>query len=208
MPSGNPLSATELAAEKAQLRREMRRKRQAMSPAEKQALDQKMLEALTASRIFLECEQLLCFLSLPEEPETDGILRQALALGKETAIPRCLPGRKLAFFALSPEKSLAEQTAKGAYGVREPLEHLPQTVPHPQKKTLCLVPGLAFDRQGGRLGYGAGYYDRFLAAYPQMLKIGYGASVFLVNQVPMEQTDQRLDGIATEYPLEVWNGET
>ena len=96
-------------------------------------------------------------------------------------------------------------TARGA-GVAEPQETLPVITPQPEQVPLCLVPGLAFDRKGGRLGYGAGYYDRFLAAYPFLLKIGCALTPFLTDCVPTEPTDQRLDGIATESSLEVWNG--
>ena len=94
----------------------------------------------------------------------------------------------------------------GSFGVAEPQETLPVITPQPEQVPLCLVPGLAFDRKGGRLGYGAGYYDRFLAAYPFLLKIGCALTPFLTDCVPTEPTDQRLDGIATESSLEVWNG--
>lgn len=91
-------------------------------------------------------------------------------------------------------------------GVAEPLETLPVILPDAGQAPLCLVPGLAFDQNGGRLGYGAGYYDRFLRAYPFLRKIGYALSPFVTDCVPTEPTDQRLDGIATEISLEVWNG--
>ena len=94
----------------------------------------------------------------------------------------------------------------GSFGVAEPQKTLPVITPQPEQAPLCLVPGLAFDRKGGRLGYGAGYYDRFLAAYPFLLKIGCALTPFLTDCVPTEPTDQRLDGIATESSLEVWNG--
>ena len=89
---------------------------------------------------------------------------------------------------------------------KAPQKTLPVITPQPEQAPLCLVPGLAFDRKGGRLGYGAGYYDRFLAAYPFLLKIGCALTPFLTDCVPTEPTDQRLDGIATESSLEVWNG--
>ena len=102
--------------------------------------------------------------------------------------------------------SQRQQLLSGSFGVAEPQKTLPVITPQPEPAPLCLVPGLAFDRKGGRLGYGAGYYDRFLAAYPLLLKIGCALTPFLTDCVPTEPTDQRLDGIATESSLEVWNG--
>lgn len=162
---------------------------------------------LIASPVYQVCEQLFCFVSLPDEPQTERILRHGLAHGKQVAVPRCLPKRQMVFQQLSPNRPLSAQLESGTYGVLEPLSDLPPLTPNAEKRTLCLVPGLAFDRKGGRLGYGAGYYDRYLEAYPFLLKIGYAPSAFVVDCVPTEPTDWRLDGIATEYPLEVWNGE-
>ena len=110
------------------------------------------------------------------------------------------------FHRLSPEQPLESQLVSGSFGVAEPLETLPVILPDAGQAPLCLVPGLAFDQNGGRLGYGAGYYDRFLRAYPFLRKIGYALSSFVTDCVPTEPTDQRLDGIATEISLEVWNG--
>ena len=112
----------------------------------------------------------------------------------------------MAFHRLSPEQPLESQLVSGSFGVAEPLETLPVILPDAGQAPLCLVPGLAFDQNGGRLGYGAGYYDRFLRAYPFLRKIGYALSPFVMDCVPTEPTDQRLDGIATEISLEVWNG--
>lgn len=112
----------------------------------------------------------------------------------------------MAFHQLNREVPLEQQLLSGSFGVAEPQKTLPVITPQPEQAPLCLVPGLAFDRKGGRLGYGAGYYDRFLAAYPFLLKIGCALTPFLTDCVPTEPTDQRLDGIATESSLEVWNG--
>lgn len=158
------------------------------------------------SSAYKTCTQLFCFVSLPQEPDTLPILRQAQTDGKCVAVPCCLPDKTMQFHELHPTIDIMEQLKPGTYNVLEPLKTLPLIMPDPKKCVVCLVPGLAFDRRGGRLGYGAGYYDRFLAAYPFMLKIGYAASPFVIAHVPMEPTDQRLDGIATEHPLEVWNG--
>lgn len=199
-------SVTEIAAAKQQLRAEMRQKRQAMFPMEKKLLESRACKRFLESAEYRRCGQLFCFVSLPQEPDTLPILQQALKDGKTVAVPRCLPDRRMAFHLLSPERPMEEQLKSGTYGVPEPSPAMPEVIPGPGLFPLCLVPGLAFDHKGGRLGYGAGYYDRFLAAYPFVRKIGFALSPFVVLQVPVEPTDLRLDGLATEYPLEVWNG--
>lgn len=193
-------------AAKQALRQEMRRRRKAMPPEEKAAGEQQLCRRFLESSYYRNCRQLFCFVALPQEPETRGILRQALADGKIVAVPRCLPERRMAFHQLNREVPLEQQLLSGSFGVAEPQETLPVITPQPEQAPLCLVPGLAFDRKGGRLGYGAGYYDRFLAAYPFLLKIGCALTPFLTDCVPTEPTDQCLDGIATESSLEVWNG--
>ena len=173
---------------------------------EKKLLESRACKRFLESAEYRRCGQLFCFVSLPQEPDTLPILQQALKDGKTVAVPRCLPERRMAFHLLSPERPMEEQLKSGTYGVPEPSPAMPEVIPGPGLFPLCLVPGLAFDHKGGRLGYGAGYYDRFLEAYPFVRKIGFALSPFVVLQVPVEPTDLRLDGLATEYPLEVWNG--
>lgn len=177
-----------------------------MPTEEKQRLDRQMTAYFLESRAYRMCRQLFCFVSLPQEPNTVDILRQALSDEKCVAVPRCLPDYQMQFHRLDPTRELSEQLVPGTYGVREPHAELPAITPARNAHAICLVPGLAFDRNGGRLGYGAGYYDRFLAAYPWLLKIGYAPSCYILNKVPTDSTDQTLDGIAAEFPLEVWDG--
>lgn len=165
-----------------------------------------MVRQVLESPLYQSCRQLFCFVSLPQEPDTLPILRQALADGIVTAVPRCLPGNQMAFYRLTPDCPIAAQLQPGSFGVWEPRETLPLCQPDPSLQPVCLVPGLAFDRKGGRLGYGGGYYDRFLAAFPFLRKIGYAPAWAVTEEVPAEPTDQSLDGIATETSLEVWNG--
>ncbi len=184
----------------------MRRLRSQMPPEGKNALDRRMTRCLLESPVYQTCGQLLCFVSLPQEPDTTEILRHALHDRKCVGVPRCIGDHRMVFHKLDPTLTLEKQLKPGTYGVREPQSHLQVLIPEKDTYTLCLVPGLAFDRCGGRLGYGGGYYDRFLATYPWLLKIGYTPSQFILEHIPTEPTDQMLDGIAAEFPLEVWNG--
>ena len=193
-------SVTEIAAAKQQLRAEMRQKRQAMFPMEKKLLESRACKRFLESAEYRRCGQLFCFVSLPQEPDTLPILQQALKDGKTVAVPRCLPERRMAFHLLSPERPMEEQLKSGTYGVPEPSPAMPEVIPGPGLFPLCLVPGLAFDHKGGRLGYGAGYYDRFLAHYR-------GAAVLLCRErllrqeIPFGVHDYTIPWVLTEAGL-------
>lgn len=198
-------SVIDQAAAKQALRQEMRSRRKAMPQAEKVSREQRLCRRFLESSLYADCRQLFCFVALPQEPETRNSCagaggrkngcRTQMSPGTAHGVSPALPGT-------APGKSAGLRS----FGVAEPLETLPVILPDAGQAPLCLVPGLAFDQNGGRLGYGAGYYDRFLRAYPFLRKIGYALSPFVTDCVPTEPTDQRLDGIATEISLEVWNG--
>ena len=114
---------------------------------------------------------------------------------KRIVIPKTLPQRKMIFTDYDEDALFLTP-----FGVRESKSDF-AVIPD-----LIIVPGLAWTEDGYRVGYGGGYYDRFLRAYPFLRKIGYALSPFVTDCVPTEPTDQRLDGIATEISLEVWNG--
>lgn len=115
-----------------------------------------MAEQLSSLPCWRDARRVLGFVSLPDEPDTRPILALAAAEGKDLYLPRCLEGGTLEF---APAGSLHT----GRYGIPEPDG---AALPRPvlaSPDTLILVPCLAADRHGTRLGRGAGYYDRFLA---------------------------------------------
>ena len=88
-----------------------------MPPEEKTAGEQRLCRRFLESSYYRNCRQLFCFVALPQEPETRGILRQALADGKIVAVPRCLPERRMAFPQLNGEGPLEQQLLSGSFGV-------------------------------------------------------------------------------------------
>lgn len=201
----NPFSANKV--EKKACRQEMRQKRAALSEEEKVELDKKMQGCFLDSKVYQDSQVLFCFVALKGEPETEDIITQGLKDGKLVAVPKCLEEYQMKFYQLTDAEHWQEQLESGTYGVMEPKENLEILIPDEKKNCVCLVPGLAFDRKGGRLGYGAGYYDRWLRKYPFIQKIGFGATRYQLEQVPTEETDFALDGLADEYTVEVWNGQ-
>lgn len=133
----------------------------------------------------------------PFRTEIDGrpLLRRLAGLGAVVALP-VTPAKgadaPLGFRRVDPERALAP----GRYGIAEPDETCP-----PVEPDLLLVPLLAFDRRGGRLGYGAGWYDRTLAALratKPVLAIGLAYAAQEVERVPTDPHDVPLEGVCTE----------
>lgn len=144
---------------KVQLRRRLLQERAALPEEERACCHAQMVRQLLASSLYRQAERIFTFLPTRQEVDLWPFLRQALADGKALAAPVCLPGRQMAFY---PVEDLAA-LHPGAYGIMEPVRTRPV---QPDEETLCLVPGLCFDPGGGRIGYGGGYYDRFLAGFP------------------------------------------
>ena len=97
----------------------------------------------------------------------------------------------MSFFSIRGSQDLDP----GAYGIPEPLAACQEV--RPTARSLCLVPALAFDRQGGRIGYGGGYYDRFLAAFPGTA-VGLVRADFLADCLPAEPFDQKVKYLVTQ----------
>lgn len=164
----------------------------ARGDAEKASLG--VLAELESLEQWKNSDLVLAFLSMEDELDTAPILRRVLEQGKMLAVPKVF-GDDLVFYQI---KNISSDTAPGAFGILEPVPGLPEI----DMKTLsgchsvALVPGLAFDKENFRLGRGKGFYDRFFASCGNSLyKIGTGYSFQLVEQVPHEAHDLKLDAI-------------
>ncbi len=114
------------------------------------------------------------------------------AEGKRIGFPVCLKAQRRLIFR---EISSLEALKVGSYGIPEPNESYKELIP--DESTLCIVPGAAFSRGGSRLGYGAGYYDRFLSDF-EGISVGITCSELLFDSLPSEPHDALLDMIITE----------
>jgi 5-formyltetrahydrofolate cyclo-ligase len=140
---------------------------------------------------FREAETVMAFAALGGEPDLDPVLSEILRLGKTLVLPRC--GKK-GHMTAHRVWDLSELRS-GAYGIREPAEDAPVVPNH--EIQLILVPGVAFDKQGGRLGRGAGYYDRFLENYHgRAMGVCYETAL---TKIPMEPWDRPMDGVTTDH---------
>jgi 5-formyltetrahydrofolate cyclo-ligase len=152
--------------------------------------------ALGRSSQWAEARTVFAFLSMNREIVSDFVVDAALSAGKTVALPRVEDG-ELSFREVS---SLAGPWATGSFGIREPLQDT-KTVDLAKLSgpILVVAPGVAFDADGGRLGHGKGYYDRFLRAIRALRRDVFVAAlcidVQLVERVPMDVGDERMDAI-------------
>ncbi len=138
---------------------------------------------LAETEAYRKAPLLLVYASVHGELSTHRLVRLAWNEGKTVAYPRCKDKGQMDFVPVTDETQLVE----GAYGIPEPQADLPPLTAIPPD-TLCIVPGLVFDKKGHRLGYGGGYYDRFLASFP-CVSVGGCVRELLADSLPIEATD-------------------
>ncbi|MBE6627741.1 MAG: 5-formyltetrahydrofolate cyclo-ligase [Ruminococcaceae bacterium] len=181
-----------MAMTKNELRGLLKERRASISPDEKKQLDRAVVESILRSSVYRNADTLLLFAPLTGEVNLLPLVRAARKDGKQVAFPRCdTNANRMAFYLLTP----AHRLAPGAYGIPEPPLEAPLCVP--TEKTLCLCPALSFDPEGNRLGYGKGYYDRFLAKFPG-IRAGVVYTKMMVKRLPTEEYDLPMDLIFTE----------
>lgn len=183
---------------KTELRNKIARLRLGISPGEKREWDEKLcrefLQQLEQSAP-QPGQMIYLYLDVRNEAGTRQILVELWRRGIRTAVPKASQ-RELVFYEITPFfGSSGEELRPGYMGIPEPVEEACSRAEEPE--ALVVVPGVAFDRQGFRLGYGGGFYDRFFAREPKHSRwaLAYGFQV--MDEIPAEEWDQRMDKIIT-----------
>ena len=172
---------------KAELRRELLAQRRAIEETEKNRLDEAICRKIAAHCAFLKADALLLYLPFRGEPDLTPLLGVAAARGLPVFLPRC-EGDGMRFLRFEGEGSLE----KDRFGILSPRSEAVEAAP--TKNTLCIVPGLAAGRDGTRLGYGGGFYDRFLPRFEGYLLFPlYDRFVF--DTLPHECHDFLIDPV-------------
>ena len=140
---------------KSELRKQVLHEMKAISQEQKQFIDQALTEQLLQHPFYQEAKVIATYLSFPHEFQTQGLIDQALKGGKKVLIPKTYPKGRMEFVVYHPQ-----QLVKTSFGLLEPQGDL--EVVEPYQIDLIHVPGLAFTTEGYRIGYGGGYYDRYL----------------------------------------------
>jgi 5-formyltetrahydrofolate cyclo-ligase len=174
------------------IRTDMLQRRDQLTPEDVAACSAAIRRRLFDAPAYAEAACLSCYVSMGNEVDTHAIVRQAIAAGKRVAVPLCRKGRKLVHRQIA---TLGDLTPS-QFGLLEPTDPSLSEV-DPSAFDLILVPGLAFDRSGNRIGFGAGYYDGFLSqtAAP---KVALAYDFQLIDRVPVEPHDVPLNAVVTE----------
>lgn len=183
---------TEIKSIKREIRRTVLKRRDSLSPEERGRASLLLTERILGHQWFYRAEQLLCFVSYGSEISTREILMEALKAGKKVYVPKVLSGRESLEMRFYRIGALTELET-GYRGIPEPVGDSEEYVCSQEEaeRTLMLMPGVAFDRYRNRMGYGKGFYDRFLADKPELQQrtIAVGYRCQMADALPAEDTD-------------------
>ena len=171
--------------DKTALRREIRDKKRAMTPEEIEVRSARLGELFIQTEAYRNAKTLYGYLPYNQEVRTVPMLEQALREGKRVAVPKVY-GDTMKFIYIE-DLSLVE---KSEMGIPEPIADEPVA---DDPTALVLMPGLAFTEKGDRMGYGGGFYDKFLAAEPNHPTLALCYAFQMVEHIPTEDYDIPVD---------------
>jgi 5-formyltetrahydrofolate cyclo-ligase len=183
------------------IRRSIRAVRRGLSEAERLARSRRLWERVIALPCYQHARVVLGYMAFDHEVLTDGLMQQAMASGKQIVLPMVQADREgMTLYAI---EDLEHDVASGYHGILEPQPQRTRAVV-PETLELALIPGVAFDLRGGRLGFGAGFYDRLLSRLPRDIPmVGLAFDFQVIPRLPSQPHDIMLDAIVTERGV-IW----
>lgn len=182
---------------KDQLRRKMLAIRDAIPPREKRALDQKIMRHLFAWHVYRVSRSIFCYVSFRSEVNTFPLILRVLSDDKVLTVPRVHPQTKTMHAVVLKNM---DDLKPGFYGILEPESAKEFSMGRFNELSLVIAPGCAFTREGDRIGYGGGYYDRFLACCRStgcvICALTYER--LILPAIPVKKTDIPVDYVITE----------
>ena len=181
---------------KQELRNRYLQYRNALTKEERRTKSNQILETLSAWECFEQAESILVYCSYRSEVVTTPWIDILLAEGKKKVYAPKVDGMDIRFFRVTS----MEQLKAGYQGIPEPVGDTGEFTTDTEKteKALLILPGTVFDRNGNRLGYGKGFYDRFVAKHPDMKTVALAFSCQMTEEIPAEPHDIKVQGIITE----------
>lgn len=183
------------------LRKKILLRRDALTPAEQHIHGLKIMDYIVKMEQFQSADTIFMYVSFRSEVQTIPLIKYILKCGKKLVLPVTLLEKKdlLPVVITDPERELAP----GYCSIPEPMESIRKKQSlAPDTIDLIFLPGSVFDERGGRMGYGGGFYDRFVSQRaPQALRIGLAHEVQMVQEAPLQCHDELLDYIVTEERL-------
>jgi 5-formyltetrahydrofolate cyclo-ligase len=191
--SGEPIN--EVSERKAAIRKQAHENRRAQ--ADKDAVSVSIVDRFMKLPEYAAAQTVMFYVDVRDEARTRHALPEALTTGKRIVVPYCVDGELELFWLES-----MDELELGMYRILEPKAEL-RTVAskklQPEDLDLIMVPGVAFDRQGGRTGHGKGYYDKLLEhAKPQTPLVALAFECQLFDEIPMDSHDIYMDKVVTE----------
>lgn len=192
------MTTAEIRAKKNALRKKFKKLRSDIPEERRNELSDAMVNAVLSSQSYRFSKAILLYSAIGSEPSTEKIALSAIADGKAVYFPKSYDGGIMKFFRVC---DLCELSG-GLYGIKEPSESAEEYVPNGTAE-LCIVPGVCFDKSGYRIGYGRGYYDRFLAKF-KGISAGFVYSELISDEklVFEKRYDRAVDLIFTEKGVE------
>lgn len=177
---------------KTQIRNRILSLRNMLTAPDREEKSRKIYEKVVSHPLFLLSDEIYCYVDFRSEVQTRLIFERAWALGKKTAAPRVL-GTEMEFFYFNSFSELK----KGNMGILEPsaAEHACG------KNVLMVMPGAAFDPMKNRIGYGGGYYDKYISRHETYKKCAIAFSLQITEPIPNEEFDKKPEVIFTEQQI-------
>ena len=190
---------------KQELRNQYLQYRNALTKEERRTKSNQILETLSTWECFEQAESILVYCSYRSEVVTTPWIDTLLVEGKKRVFVPKVDGMDIRFFQITSLKQLKD----GYQRILEPVGDTREFTQDTEKteKALLILPGTVFDRTGNRLGYGKGFYDRFVARYPDMKTVALAFSCQMTEEIPAEPHDIKVQTIITEkkkYDFTQW----
>lgn len=184
-------SENQFSQDKKSLRKILRQKR--LQITDKENRDIEICRRFLESELYLKSDTVFVYCSLNDEINTDLIVNTALEDNKKVAVPCCLDKNgTMEFYYINS----SDELHTGSFNVREPDINTAQKAENPDN-AIVVVPGLCFDKNRYRLGYGKGYYDRYLQIHT-LISVGLCYNSLIADKIPTDIYDKRVDYIITE----------
>lgn len=182
--------------EKAMLRQKLLHRRAALK--NRKDRDKAIYNRILMNKQYRTAENIFIYISKSEETDTKALIEYSLESGKRLFAPYCMPdSTEMQFYRFHS----LEELRPGGFGVLQPDPASGGMARRSDMEgALCIVPGLAFDRTGARLGYGKGYYDRFLSRN-HIFRMGICYEAFVLDTVPVQPHDIRMQAVLTDERL-------
>ncbi|NLK21661.1 MAG: 5-formyltetrahydrofolate cyclo-ligase [Epulopiscium sp.] len=180
---------------KQDLRKKFLENRDKMTKEEISKKNKKIYESLINSEVYNKCKKIFVYVSMKNEVDTKKIISKGLKEGKIIGVPKVEPRTREMYFS---QIQTLDELEIGHFGVLEPKKELIKKM-ESDRTTLVLVPGAVFDKNRNRIGYGGGYYDRYLGKHTSIMKtIGLAYDFQVIDAIPTDTYDIPLNLILTE----------